>query len=193
VMGALPPPLRRGFIHSHAARGGWRGLDRCIPCTSLHVHVYWFRVGFHQCHRGVPWGVPCIPLHVYMCRFLVAFHRCHRGVERGETLRERSRLRWGVLPGLRRLPWVEELPAGRGGGAHRGGAGLSCGPGGGGAHGWSRWVKALHVPSALRLPGPAPHGQGIRMAVGRHELRARPTAPGCLLRVGIPHGRWTGQ
>jgi len=155
-------PLRRGVINFHGARRGGRG----IPCIPLHVHVYWFRVGFHRCHQGVP---------------------------RGETLRGRSHLRWGVRPCLRRLPRVEERPAGpsRGGG-HRGGAGLGCGPGGGGAH-RPGWMEVLHVPPALRLLGHAPQGQAIRMAVGRHELRAWDPALGCLLRVGLPHGRWRGQ
>jgi len=78
--------------------------------------------------------------------------------------------------------------AGRVGGPHRAGAGLGRGPGGGGAHGWPRRMEALYVSPALRIPGPAPQGQAICVAVGRHESRPRVLSPGCLLRVLPPGG-----
>jgi len=57
----------------------------------------------------------------------------------------------------------------------------------------TRWMEALHVPPALRLPVRAPQKHAICVALGRHELRARVQAPGRPLWVRLPHGRGRGQ
>jgi len=49
-------------------------------------------------------------------------------------------------------------PARRGRGAQRGGAGLGCGPSGGGAHRCSRWMESLHVRLRSTFPGRLPRG-----------------------------------
>jgi len=174
-------PLRRGSSISMGPVAGG-GASRVSPCMPSCVGPRSLSIGATGGFRGH---------HVY--RFRVCCQRCLRGARRGGHLRGRSRLRWGVRPGLRRLPRVEMRPADRTGGAQRGRAGFGCRPGGRGVSGWCRWMKALHVPPAPRLPGLDLQGQAIRMAVGGHELRAGVPAPWCLLRVRLPYRRWRGQ
>jgi len=53
-------------------------------------------------------------------------------------------------------------------------------------------LEALHVPPELHLSRPTPEGQGVRVAVGRHELGARIPAPGCIRNRGAS-GRGLGK
>jgi len=99
-------------------------------------------------------GHPCVPLHFPVRWLRVSCHRYRQGVPRGGNLRRRSRLRWGVRAGLRRLTLVEERPACRAWGAQREGVALGCGPGGGGVHGCPRCTSRLRS----TLPGRLPRG-----------------------------------